>query len=58
MMKLKRDYRNRSDRVQSMMKTRHNNMIAWSGTVYDKNYTEQLGPIEPNAIYDENLTRQ
>ena len=59
MMKLKLNCRDRSNRVQSMTKTRHNNnMIDCLSVVHAKNYTKQLGLIEPGVICDENLKRQ
>ena len=53
------NYRDLSDLVQSIMKTRlDNNMTNHIGTVYNENKIGLSGPIKPCVVPDENQTEQ
>ena len=56
---MKLNYRDVSDRVQSVMKTsQDNNIIDYIGMVYAKNDTELSWPIGPDAVCFKNQTKQ
>ena len=59
MSKLKLNYRDISNRVQYVTKTKQdNNMIDRIGAVYTENKIEQLWLIGPSAAYNKNQTGQ
>ena len=58
MKKMKLNYCDWSDQVWYVMKTKQDNdMIDCIGAVYNGNDIEQLEPIRPDVIFDENQTR-
>ena len=59
MSKLKLNYRDISNRVQYVTKTKQdNNMIDRIGAVYTENKIEQLWLIGPSTTYNKNQTGQ
>ena len=53
---MKLSYRDRSDHVQSVTRTKKDNDVTNRiGLVYAKNNIELSGPIEPSVVYDETI---
>lgn len=59
MTKMKLNYRDQSDRVMYVTKTKQDNdMTDYIGAVYAENDIEPSGPIKPSAIFHDKWIRQ